>query len=104
LRVRCIFSDPAVLCCIYVEGLILAVVCCLVGGPVSERSQGSRSIETDGPQFNHRTYGGSKTVDPLLYILGIFFLASWFPSLYAHSWVRYGYSPHPTPSRRHNIF
>jgi hypothetical protein len=32
-----------------VGGLISAGVCCLVGGPVSERFQGSRLIETAGP-------------------------------------------------------
>jgi hypothetical protein len=38
----------AVLCCIYVRGLILVGACCLVGGSVSERSQGSRLVETAG--------------------------------------------------------
>ena len=41
--------DPAILCCICVGGLILAGVCCLVVVPVSERSPGSRLIETAGP-------------------------------------------------------
>jgi hypothetical protein len=31
-----------------VLGLISAGICCLVGGPVSERSQGSRLTETAG--------------------------------------------------------
>jgi hypothetical protein len=41
--------NPAVLCCICVGGLISAGVCCLVGGPVSERSQGPRLVEAVGP-------------------------------------------------------
>jgi hypothetical protein len=41
--------DPAVLCCTCVGGLIRAGVCCLFGGPVIERSLGSRLIETIGP-------------------------------------------------------
>ena len=54
-------GDP-VLCpvdgCICIGGLISGGVCCLVGDPVSERSQGSRLVETAGllwgcppPQF-----------------------------------------------------
>jgi hypothetical protein len=60
--------DPTVLCCMHVGGLMSAGVCCLVGGPVSEKSHGSRLVETDGsttgspsslasssfPYFNHR--------------------------------------------------
>ena len=38
-----------VLCCICIGGLISAGACCLVGGPVSERSRESRLIETAGP-------------------------------------------------------
>jgi hypothetical protein len=53
LRVWCIFSDwtqtSAVLWYICVGGLISPGVCCLVGGPVFERSLGSRLIETAGP-------------------------------------------------------
>jgi hypothetical protein len=51
LRVRCIFSDwvqtqkSSTIC---VGGLISAGVCCLVGGPVSERSLESRLVETTG--------------------------------------------------------
>jgi hypothetical protein len=41
--------DLEVLCCICSGGLLSAGVCCLVGGPVSERSWGSRIIETAGP-------------------------------------------------------
>jgi len=37
--------DQAVLCCICVRSLISAGVCSLVGGSVSERSQGSRSVD-----------------------------------------------------------
>jgi hypothetical protein len=37
-----------VLSCICVGGLISADVCCLVGGSVSERFQGSRLVETAG--------------------------------------------------------
>ena len=40
--------DPTVLCCICVGSLGLARLCCLVGGSVSERSQGSRLVETAG--------------------------------------------------------
>jgi hypothetical protein len=36
--------DPAVFCCKCVGGLISAGVCCLVGNPVYERSQGSRLL------------------------------------------------------------
>jgi hypothetical protein len=42
-------TDPEVLYCMCVGGLISAGVCCLVGGPVFERSLGSRLIETAGP-------------------------------------------------------
>ena len=45
-RVRCnllwLNPDLAVLYCMCVVGLISAGVCCLLGGPVFERSQGSR--------------------------------------------------------------
>jgi len=41
--------DPGVLCGVCVGGLISAAACCLVSDPVSERSQGSRIIETAGP-------------------------------------------------------
>jgi hypothetical protein len=40
--------DLAVLCCISVGDLISSGICCLVGGSVSERSRGSRSVETSG--------------------------------------------------------
>jgi hypothetical protein len=40
--------DQAVLCCVCVGGLGPASVCCLVGGLVSERSQGSRLVEIAG--------------------------------------------------------
>ena len=50
--------DHALRCCISVGGLISTGVCCLFGGSVSERSQGSRLVETAGlpmgsppPQF-----------------------------------------------------
>jgi hypothetical protein len=42
-------TDPEVLCCMCVGSLISAGVCCLFGGSVSERSQGSKLIETTGP-------------------------------------------------------
>ena len=42
-------TDRAVLYCMCVGVLISAGVCCLVGGPVFERSQGSRLIKTAGP-------------------------------------------------------
>jgi hypothetical protein len=48
LRVKSIYSDSVVLCCICIDVLISAGVCCLVGGPVFERFQGSRLIETAG--------------------------------------------------------
>jgi hypothetical protein len=38
-------ADQAVLCCLCVKGLRPAGVCYLVGGSVSERSQGSRVVE-----------------------------------------------------------
>jgi hypothetical protein len=51
-------TDPAVLYGMCVGGLISAGVGCLIGGPVFERSQGSRLIETvvllqgcNSPQF-----------------------------------------------------
>jgi hypothetical protein len=40
---------PAVLCWIYVRGLISAGICCLTDGPVFEISQWSSLIETAGP-------------------------------------------------------
>jgi hypothetical protein len=41
-------TDQAVLCCMCVGDIISAGVCCLVGGPVFERSLGSRLIEIAG--------------------------------------------------------
>ena len=41
-------TDPEVLYCMCVGGHISAGVCCLFGGPVFERSQDSRLIETAG--------------------------------------------------------
>ena len=57
LRVRCIISEwtqtwksPTV--CVFGEGcLISAGICCLFGGPVFERSQEFRLINTAGPVF-----------------------------------------------------
>ena len=40
--------DQTVLCCICVTGLVSADVCYLVGGSVSEKSLGSRIVETAG--------------------------------------------------------
>jgi hypothetical protein len=51
LRVRCIISEwtqTPQSSTVGVLGLISAGVCCLFGGPVFERSQGSRLIETSG--------------------------------------------------------
>jgi hypothetical protein len=42
-------TDPEVLYYMCVGGLISAGVCCLFGGPVFERSWGTRLIETAGP-------------------------------------------------------
>jgi hypothetical protein len=42
-------TDLEVLYCMCVGGLISAGVCCLFGGPVFDRSLGSRLIETAGP-------------------------------------------------------
>ena len=42
-------SESAVLCCICVEDIISACICCLVGGLVSDRSLGLKLIETTGP-------------------------------------------------------
>jgi hypothetical protein len=39
-------TDQEVLYCMCVVGLISAGICCLFGGPVFERSQGSRLIDT----------------------------------------------------------
>lgn len=41
--------DTAVLWWICAQGLISVGICCLVGGPVSERFQGSKLIESAGP-------------------------------------------------------
>jgi hypothetical protein len=41
-------TDPDVLYCMCVGGLISSGICCLFGGPVFEKSQGSRLIETAG--------------------------------------------------------
>ena len=53
LKIRCIFSHwvqirqfSAVYVCVWGGGLISDGVCCLVGGLVSERSWGSKSVET----------------------------------------------------------
>ena len=52
-RFRCIMSEwtqtRQVLCYVCVGGLISAGICSLFGGPVFERFQGSRLIETSGP-------------------------------------------------------
>jgi hypothetical protein len=53
--------DRAVLCCICVGGLITAVVCCLVGVPVSERSQGSKFIESAGPPISSPSSSASSS-------------------------------------------
>jgi hypothetical protein len=42
-------TDPEVLYCMCVGGLISAGVCCLFGGPVFEISQGGRLSKTAGP-------------------------------------------------------
>ena len=42
-------TDLKVLYCMCVGGLISAEVCCLFGGPVFEKFNGSRLIETAGP-------------------------------------------------------
>jgi hypothetical protein len=42
-------TDPEVRYCMCVGDLLSAGVCCLFGGPVSERSWGSRLIKTAGP-------------------------------------------------------
>jgi hypothetical protein len=42
-------TDPEVLYCMYVRGLISVGVYCLFGGPVFERSLGARLIKTAGP-------------------------------------------------------
>jgi hypothetical protein len=41
-------TDPAILCCICVVSLRPAHVCCLVGGSVFERCQGSGLVKTAG--------------------------------------------------------
>ena len=42
-------TDLEVFYCMCVRGLISAGVCCQFGGPVFERSRGSRLIKTAGP-------------------------------------------------------
>jgi hypothetical protein len=42
-------TDPEILYCMHVGGLISAGVCCLFGGPVFDRSLGTRLIESSGP-------------------------------------------------------
>jgi hypothetical protein len=42
-------TDPEVLFSMCIGGLISRGVCCLFGGPVFERSRGSRLIKTAGP-------------------------------------------------------
>ena len=54
LRAWCIFIDwtqtqQSSAVCVLGASYQLVYVCCLVGGPVLERSQGSRLIETTGP-------------------------------------------------------
>jgi hypothetical protein len=51
--------DQAILCCICVGGLISPGVCCLVGGPVSERAQGSGFFETAGFPIGSPSSSGS---------------------------------------------
>ena len=49
LRLRRIFTnfqDPTVPCCVCVRGLVSAGVCSLVSGSMSERSWGSRFVDT----------------------------------------------------------
>ena len=51
--------DQAVLCCICVGSPGSALVCCLVGGPLSERSQGSKLVETAGPSMGSTSSSAS---------------------------------------------
>jgi hypothetical protein len=53
VRLLSLSQDPTILCCVCVEGLISAGMCCLVGGPVFKRSCGSTLIETPGPLQSH---------------------------------------------------
>ena len=47
------------LCYMCILGLIQASVCCLVGGSVSERSWGSRLVETAGPPIGQPSSASS---------------------------------------------
>jgi hypothetical protein len=57
--------DQTVLCCIYARGLISACVYCLVGGSVSERSLGSRSVETAGLPIGMSSSSASSRFSPI---------------------------------------
>jgi hypothetical protein len=68
-------TDPEVLYCMCIGGLMSAGVCCLFGGPVFERSWGSRLIETAGPpaglpfsssSFTFILFGGYMFSSPFL--------------------------------------
>jgi hypothetical protein len=54
-------TDPTVLRCMCVGGLISAGVCCLFDGPVFGRSWGSRLIETAGPPTGSPFFSASSS-------------------------------------------
>jgi hypothetical protein len=56
-----------------------AGVCCLVGGSVSERSQGSRLIETAGPLTGSPSSSASSSF-PLIQQQGLAASVHWLPA------------------------
>jgi len=58
-------ARQAVLCCLCIRGFISTGVCCLVGDSVSERSQGSRSIETAGLPTGLPSSSASSSFSPI---------------------------------------
>ena len=57
--------DQTVLCCICGGGLISAAVCHLVGDSVSERSQGSRLVETAALPMGSPSSSASSSLSPI---------------------------------------
>jgi hypothetical protein len=64
--------DQAVLCCMSFGSLISAGVCCLFGGPVFERYQGFRLIETAGPPIRSPSSSASFSLPNSTTVLSYF--------------------------------
>ena len=53
MHLQSLKQDKAILCCICIRGLISTSICCQADGLVSEKSQRSRSVETEVFSLHH---------------------------------------------------